>query len=198
MTHPRSPSEARAELGLEPGHSATTVLGAALLRVLHLPGPRLGRPWGPDLFPTTLVACFSLPAACYLFNSDREKEGSPVLRDHAHFLAYSPTVCPCHPEIQNHDCLKRGKCDLVPCLPLAAPGRCLFLLLHVSRVETMHFLGNQRMAITWVWLLPWGFPFPPCSLCSRIFFPPSPICLCLCQGQEQQADAHHSLSLCQW
>ena len=130
MTRPRSPSEARAELGLEPGHSATTVLGAALLRVLHLPGPRLGRPWGPDLFPTTLVACFSLPAACYLFNSDREEEGSPVLRDHAHFLAYSPTVCPCHPEIQNHDCLKRGKCDLIPCLPLAAPGRCLFLLLH--------------------------------------------------------------------
>lgn len=67
------------------------------------------RPCGPGLLPVTLSVCSSLPAACYLFNSAREKEGSPVLRDNAHILAYSPTVCPCHLEIQNHDCLKRGK-----------------------------------------------------------------------------------------
>ena len=62
----------------------------------------------PDLL-TTPVVRVSLAAACYLSNSTREKEGSPVLGDHAHFLACSPTVCPGHLEIQNHDCLKRGK-----------------------------------------------------------------------------------------
>lgn len=73
--------------------------------------------WGPGLLLTASVVCFSLLAACYLFNSAREKEGNPVLRDHAHILAYSPTMCPCHLEIQNHDCLKRGKCGLTPHLP---------------------------------------------------------------------------------
>lgn len=81
------------------------LLGRPLLLFLgkksgHIPGPSVSGQ------PNSLGHHH---AACYLFNSAGEEEGSSVLRDHAHFLAGSPTVCPSHPEIENYDCLKRGK-----------------------------------------------------------------------------------------
>lgn len=127
--------------------------------------------WGPGLLLTTPMVCFSFLAACYLFNSAREKEGSPVLRDHAHILAYSPTVCPCHLEIQNHDCLKRGKWWPHFVSSCSSPGN------SVACVESTVAMGGRR----WV---PHGLgfflgDFPTSSgLCSRTFFPHSPTCLC--------------------
>lgn len=151
--------------------------------------------WGPGLLLTTPVVCFSFLAACYLFNSAREKEGSPVLRDHAHILACSPTMCPCHIEIQNHDCLKRGKWwphSVASCR--GSWERCLFLW------EITLCQGNQEMGTTWAWLLPWGFPYL-ISLCS-VAFPHCPACLCspeepmwVLLGRDLQAEAHHPVSL---
>lgn len=128
---PGSPSEAGLDPGLPPGCCAREAEGSPARGRMSA---WTRRPGGAGLLPMTLTVCFSLPAACYLFNSAREKEGSPVLRDNAHVLAYSPTVCPCHFEIQNHDCLKRGKWR-----PLTAPSgsgpweRCLFLFAVLPR-----------------------------------------------------------------
>lgn len=105
--------------------------------------------WGPVLLLTTPVVCFSLLAACYLFNSAREKEGSPVVRDHAHILACSPTMCPCHLEIQNHDCLKRGKWQPHSAASFRGPcERCLMLW------EVTLCQRNQEVGTTWAWLPP--------------------------------------------
>lgn len=166
---------------------------AALLQALHLPGSGLWEPWEPGLLLTTPVVCFSLPAACYLFNSDREKEGSSVLRDHAHFLAYSPTVCPGHPEIQNHDCLKRGKWW---------PRFASSVSISWKMLVPSGFCGNHAF--------PWepgdGYCMGPASFlrislaCATFVLEPYFLrapCVCVALGQELRADAHHPLSLCQ-
>lgn len=173
LTCPGSHSKARAGQGLESGSPQAIFVPLPWGQPSSRPGicqtlDYGDPPWGsqrPGLLLTTLVMCFSLSAACYLFNSDREKEGSPILRDHANFLAGSPTVCHCNPEIQNHDCLKRGKrwphsasSFSGPCNMLVPSGLC-------GNCVSMETRGG----------VPHGFfprDFPSlCSLHYRTFFP---------------------------